>query len=93
MFHVFQVVSLVLSRNFSKFQNLHREVARNFSIQRRRKFGIFPSPKAYIEKGRSEFFQVQSLGKARNFSKSQGLHRGGASKFFKVPERNMILGV
>ena len=32
MFHVFQVVSLGFSRNFSKFQNLHREEVRNFPI-------------------------------------------------------------
>ena len=53
MFHVFQIVSLGFSRNYSKFQNLHKEGAGNFLM----------SPRLYKELepiwGESlEFFQV-----------------------------------
>ena len=53
MFHVFQVVSVSFSRNSSKFQNLHREVAQNFPMSLRLHTELEP---IWLES--SEFFFV-----------------------------------
>ena len=58
-------------------------------MQPKRKLGrgIFPSPSAYIEGKRSEFFQVPApiwyMRGTWNFSKSQNLYRGRAWNFSK----------
>ena len=64
-------------------------------VRKKRKVGIFRSPRVYIKRKRSEFFQVpqpiwgESLkffqvpeliwGEAQNFLKFQGLYRGEKS--------------
>ena len=56
-----------------------------YCIRRRRRLGIFSSPKAYIGGGAEEIRILPSSraqGKARNFSKSRSLYRGGEIGIF-----------
>ena len=80
MFHVFQVVSLGFSRNFSKFYNLHREEARNFPMSLRlykQLPGHSSTEKAMLSP------RSNTLGEARNFPMSQSLYGGRARNFSK----------
>ena len=83
------------ARNYSKSQSLYR----------RGELGIFLRPKASLERESSEFFQIPELiqrgaeffqgpkplqkGKARNFSKSQSLYRGGELGIFSSPKASL----
>ena len=87
MFHAFQIVSQGFSWNSSKFQNLHREDARNFLMSPRLYEELEP---VWVES--SEFFQVTChlyRKKGRNFgiflSPKAYMGGGATSEFFKVP--------
>ena len=94
-FHVFQVVSLDFSRNYSKPQSLYREKPTYESLDVGGELRIVLSPRAFIKRESykrlapriARFFALLSPrsntgGEARIFSKSQLIYTGKLAKLF-----------